>query len=101
VRGSETTAPRCEPFDGTTRITLAELCAAAGARTIRGEGSRSDCRRYAFPDGSAIVEAPGAWDYASTDPGCEGWCWGNHAPVSALPLCRLPRALKPTTRLLW
>lgn len=86
-------------FDGTMRTTLADLCTAAGARVIRGEGSRCDCRRYDFPDGSAIVEVPGAWDYASEAPGCDGWCWaGNHSHPCPLCRCADCRADAPAAR---
>jgi len=54
---------RWETNDG---LTFDGLCAEAGAVRIRDDAR--ELTRYMFPDGSAIVASPGAWDIEGSTP---------------------------------
>jgi len=54
---------RWETNDG---LTFDGLCAEAGAVRIRDDAR--ELTRYMFPDGSAIVVSPGAWDIEGDEP---------------------------------
>jgi hypothetical protein len=47
-------------------LTFDDLCAEAGAVRIRDDAR--ELTRYEFPDGSAIVASPGAWDIEGSTP---------------------------------
>ena len=52
--------------------TLDEHAREIGARVEHGTGSQQGNTRYAFPDGSAIIDCQGAaWDIEGSEP----WSW--------------------------